>query len=306
MRLGIPMREPSLMVDGILIVDKPSGWTSHDVVAKLRGVFHQKRIGHTGTLDPDATGVLVVALGRATRLVRYLQLAPKTYRGEISFGVATDTLDAAGLVLERCEMQISEDQVRVAMGAFIGEIEQLPPMVSAVKIDGRKLYEAARAGETVERTPRSVRIDRFELEAFSPGPFPSATVLVECGSGTYIRALAADLGVALGGCAHLAGLRRLSVGGFGLGEASTLEAIIANPEAALLPLEAAAHELVPVQVAAEHVEPIRHGAVFPAPALIGDRSDEGPFAILGPTGDLLAVYERRRGAVKPSVVLVAQ
>ena len=294
------------MHDGLVIVDKPAGWTSHDVVAKLRGVYKQKRIGHTGTLDPDATGVLVVALGRATRLVRYLQLASKIYRGEVAFGVATDTLDAAGEVLERCEMNIDEATVRTAMPAFLGDIQQLPPMVSAVKIDGRKLYEAARAGETVERSPRTVRIDRFELEAFTPGPFPHATVLVECGSGTYIRALAADLGVALGGCAHLASLRRLSVGGFTLDDAHDLDAIIAEPEAMLLPLESAAHELVPVTITADHIEPVRHGAVFPAPALIGERSDEGPFAILSPEGALLAVYERRKGSVKPSVVLAAQ
>lgn len=300
------MREPSPVHDGLVIVDKPADWTSHDVVAKLRGVYRQKRVGHTGTLDPDATGVLVVALGRATRLVRYLQLAPKIYRGEIAFGVATDTLDASGAVLERCEMSIDESLVRAAMPAFVGEIEQLPPMVSAVKVDGRKLYELARAGETIERAPRTVRIDRFELETFEPGPFPRATVLVECGSGTYIRALAADLGVALGGCAHLAGLRRLSVGGFTLDDARPLDAIIAAPDTALLPLEAAARELATVTITQEHVEPVRHGAVFPAPALIGDRTEEGPFAILSPEGALLAVYERRRGAVKPSVVLAAQ
>jgi tRNA pseudouridine55 synthase len=294
------------MHDGLVIIDKPAGWTSHDVVAKLRGVYKQKRIGHTGTLDPDATGVLVVALGRATRLVRYLQLASKIYRGDIAFGVATDTLDASGTVLERCEMNIDAALVAAAMPAFLGEIEQLPPMVSAVKVDGRRLYEAARAGETVERKTRTVRIDRFELEAFTPGPFPSATVLVECGSGTYIRALAADLGVALGGCAHLSGLRRLSVGGFTLDDARPLDTVIAEPEAALLPLEAAAHELTPVTITTDHLEAVRHGVVFPAPALIGDRTDDGPFAILDPEGKLLAVYERRRGSVKPSVVLAVQ
>lgn len=289
--------------DGLVIIDKPAGWTSHDVVAKLRGVYGQRRIGHTGTLDPDATGVLVVALGRATRLVRYLQLAAKSYEGEIAFGVATDTLDAAGAVLERSPMAIDEAMLLNVIPSFLGDIEQLPPMVSAVKVEGRKLYEAARKGEVVERTPRPVHIESISVTSFTPGPFPLATVDVTCGSGTYIRALAADIGVALGGCAHLASLRRTSVGGFTLDDAHTLDAVIADPDAALLPIERAAHELVPVTIAPECVAPVQHGMVFPAGALIGERPEVGPFAILSPDGALLAVYERRNTSVKPSVVL---
>ena len=195
------------MIDGLLVVDKPAGWTSHDVVAKLRGATRQRRIGHAGTLDPDATGVLLVGLGRVTRLMRFLQETTKSYRGVVSFGVATNTLDAAGEVLERREMPVTRAEVEQALPPFRGGILQIPPMVSALKVDGKRLHELAREGKEVERAARPVRIDRFDIEAFEPGPFPQATVLVDCSSGTYIRSLAADLGTALGGCAHLASLQ---------------------------------------------------------------------------------------------------
>lgn len=291
------------MIDGLVIVDKPSGWTSHDVVGKLRRVYGQKRVGHAGTLDPDATGVLVVGLGRVTRLLRFVQETTKRYRGEVAFGVATDTLDASGRVLERHPMPLERAQVEAATRCLTGEIEQLPPMVSAVKVGGRKLYEAARRGEEVERDPRRVTVHRFEVESFEPGPYPVATVVVECSSGTYVRALAADLGTTLGGCAHLATLRRLAVGSFALDRAATIEAVEAEPEAAVHdPVEAVAH-LERLDVDHETASAVGHGVVFPASALLGDREIDGPFAVVGPGGRLLAVYERRRGACKPVVVL---
>ena len=291
------------MTDGLVVVDKPAGWTSHDVVARLRRVYGQKRVGHAGTLDPDATGVLLVGLGRVTRLLRFLQEQPKRYRGRVVFGVATDTLDAAGAVLERTEMPLDEGDVRAVACRFVGEIEQLPPMVSAVKIGGRKLYEAARRGEEVERAPRRVRIDRLEIEEFVPGPFPEAVVTVECSSGTYIRALAADLGTALGGCAHLAELRRLGSGGFTLDDTNTIEAVEADSEAAVLAPLDALRDFPRVEVDHETATAVGHGVVFPAPALAGEPAPEGPFAVVGPAGDLLAVYECHKGACKPSVVL---
>jgi tRNA pseudouridine55 synthase len=202
--------------DGLVVVDKPAGWTSHDVVGKLRRVYGQRKVGHAGTLDPDATGVLLVGLGRATRLLRFLQEQGKAYRGRVRFGVATTTLDAAGEIVEQRPMPVSAEEVAAAMPRFVGDIEQIPPMVSAVQIGGRRLHELARKGEEVERAPRPVHVDTFVLEAFEPGPYPEATVLVECGSGTYVRTLAADLGTALGGCAHLGSLRRLRVGSFTL------------------------------------------------------------------------------------------
>src|SRR6476661_1439877 len=157
------------MRDGLVVVDKAAGWTSHDVVAKLRGIYRQKRVGHAGTLDPDATGVLLVGLGRVTRLLRYLQEAGKEYRGRVAFGVATDTLDASGAVLERTEMTVTRDALDRAARGFVGDIEQVPPMVSALKVGGRRLYELARAGEEVERAARPVRIDALVVEEFDPG-----------------------------------------------------------------------------------------------------------------------------------------
>ena len=214
------------------MVDKPAAHTSHDVVARMRKIYGQRRVGHAGTLDPDATGVLLVGLGRATRL----HAVPPGHRASrtaarVVFGVATDTLDAAGAVLERAEMPLdAASRSSGARGAFVGDIEQIPPMVSAIKIDGRKLYELARAGETVERAARHVRVDALVVEEFVGGAYPEATIRVDCSSGTYVRTLAADLGTALGGCAHLGELRRLRVGSFGLDEAHSLEAIAADPE----------------------------------------------------------------------------
>ncbi len=291
------------LVDGLVVVDKPAGWTSHDVVAKLRRVFSIRRVGHAGTLDPDATGVLLVGVGRVTRLLRFLTDTTKVYEGGINFGVATDTLDAAGQETDRRPMPgLTAEAVAEASGRFVGEIDQVPPMVSAVKVDGRRLYELARRGETVERAPRRVRIDSIDVEGFSAGDFPTATVRVSCGSGTYIRSLADDLGTALGGCAHLAWLRRLAVGPFGIEEAHPLpEVEETGVEVLLPPLEAVRH-LERVAVDADLAHGVRHGAVFPVATLCPGEAHD-PVAIVGPEGELLAVYERRQAAARPLVVL---
>jgi tRNA pseudouridine55 synthase len=290
-------------VDGLVVVDKPAGWTSHDVVARLRKVYGIRRVGHAGTLDPDATGVLLVGLGRVTRLLRFLSEAGKVYRGEVAFGVATDTLDAAGAVTERRPMPLTRAEIEAAAKGFVGEIEQVPPMVSAVKVGGRRLHELARQGEEVERAPRMVRVDRLEVEAVEDGDFPRARLLVECGSGTYIRTLAADLGRALGGPAHLAWLRRLSVGSFGLDEAHSLDEVAADPARVLLPPVEAVRHLDRVDVAADVARGVRHGAVFPVGTLTGDQTGSGPVAVVGPEGSLLALYDRGRAAARPIVVL---
>jgi tRNA pseudouridine55 synthase len=290
------------VTDGLVVVDKPAAWTSHDVVARLRKVYDQRRVGHAGTLDPDATGVLLVGLGRATRLLRYLQDTDKAYRGTVVFGIATSTLDASGEVVEQQPMPVSREQVEAATERFVGDLEQLPPMVSAVKVGGRRLHQLARAGVDVERAPRRVRVDRFLVESFEAGPYPAATVLVECGSGTYVRSLAADLGMALGGCAHLASLRRLAVGSFTSAEARELPAVEADPAAAVLSLSTAMRDLERVDVDAEQARAASHGIAFPAGAL-GERG-AGPFAVVAPGGDLVAVYERSAAACKPAVVLV--
>jgi tRNA pseudouridine55 synthase len=290
------------MIDGLVVVDKPAGWTSHDIVARMRKVYGQRRVGHAGTLDPDATGVLLVGLGRVTRLLRFLQIAAKEYRGTVKFGIATSTLDAAGDVLDRVPMAVTREQVEEAATRFVGDIEQIPPMVSAVKVGGRRLHELARAGEEVDRAPRPVHIERLVVETFEPGPYPEAEVLVECSSGTYVRTLAADLGAALGGCAHLARLRRLSVGSFTLDESHDLDAIAADPTASLVAPVVAMRDLERVDVGAELARAVRHGATFTAGGLA--TAGDGPYAVVDAgDGSLLAVYERRGAGLKPAVVV---
>jgi tRNA pseudouridine55 synthase len=289
--------------DGLVVVDKAAGWTSHDVVAKLRGVYGQRRVGHAGTLDPDATGVLLVGLGRCTRLLRFLQEGVKEYRGVVSFGVATSTLDAGGEILDREPMRLTHEQVERAARAFVGEIDQIPPMVSAIKIDGRRLHELAREGKEVDRAPRRVRIDCIDVESFTPGEYPTATLRVECGSGTYIRSLAADLGAALGGCAHLASLTRLRVGSFAITDARPLDEIGREPERAVLSPLVAMRDLERLDVDDEHARAVTHGMVFPATLAAASDLADGPFAVVGPDSELLAVYERRRAALAPVVVL---
>ncbi|TMK64564.1 MAG: tRNA pseudouridine(55) synthase TruB [Actinobacteria bacterium] len=291
------------MYDGLVVVDKPPGWTSHDVVAKLRKAYGQRRIGHAGTLDPDATGVLLVGAGRATRLLRFLQNATKAYRAEIVFGVATTTLDAAGDIVDRQEMSITPDDLTQVAARFVGEIEQVPPMVSAVKVGGRRLHELARLGVEVDRDARRVRVDRLDVESFEPGAYPRATVVVECSSGTYVRSLAADLGTALGGCAHVATLRRLRVGSFVLDEAHPLDAVLAEPQACLLPPLVAVRDLPRVDATAELTRGARHGVTFAVSAFTGVPASSGPVALVDPAGQLLAVYERTGSALRPLVVV---
>ncbi|MEW6154905.1 MAG: tRNA pseudouridine(55) synthase TruB [Actinomycetota bacterium] len=206
-----------------MVVDKPAGITSHDVVARCRRLFGQRRVGHGGTLDPDATGVLLVGLGQATRLLRFLSELPKSYVGEIVLGTATSTLDASGEVVGEWDMAAVTPELaaRVAAERFTGAIEQVPPMVSALKVGGRRLHELAREGVEVERAPRPVTVYRFDV---APGPAPGAlSAHVTCSAGTYVRSLAADLGEALGGGAHLRALRRTAVGPFGEAEAVPLD-----------------------------------------------------------------------------------
>lgn len=279
-------------VHGVAVVDKPAGVTSHDVVAMLRRRFGERQVGHAGTLDPDATGVLVVAVGMATRLLRFVGDSRKAYQGEVVLGVETDTLDAAGNVTATHEMQAVtvDDARRVVAAHLLGPIEQIPPMVSAIRVDGRRLHELAREGVEVERAPRPVTIHRFDVDDGSqPGVL---RIDVECSSGTYVRTLAADLGRLLGGGAHLRALRRTAVGAFTLAEAGSPD------ECELLPVEAAVRSLERVDVDADVAALIANGRVLAA------WSGSGPWAVHGPDGTLLAVYEVFRGGqAKPAVVL---
>lgn len=283
---------------GLAVVDKAAGWTSHDVVAKARGLLGTRKVGHSGTLDPDATGVLLLGVGKATRLLRYLGLGTKQYTGVIVLGTATTTLDASGEVTGTWAMDgVTLDDVRRAAAALTGDIEQVPPMVSAVRVGGRRLHELAREGIEVARAARPVRVHRFEVGApTGPGAFP---IEVECSSGTYIRTLAADVGTALGGGAHLRDLRRTAIGSFTLDDAVALEAL--TPEH-VLPPAAAVRDLPSLSVGPEVAADVAHGKVLPLER-IGAAGD-GPWPLLDESGTLLAVYEPHGDATaKPAVVL---
>ncbi len=211
-------------MDGVLNVLKPPGMTSHDVVDAIRRLVGQRRVGHTGTLDPGAAGVLVLVLGRATRIAEFLSEADKAYRFELTFGMATETGDAFGEITSTADASgLSEEQLADVLPQFLGEIEQLPPMTSAVKVGGVPLYRRARRGETVAVQPRRVRIYRLRLLRFWPGARPRALLDVECGKGTYVRALARDIGEAVGTGAHASFMLRLRVGGFSLEASRPLE-----------------------------------------------------------------------------------
>ncbi len=285
-----------MSIDGLVVLDKPAGCTSHDVVARCRKIFGQRRVGHGGTLDPDATGVLLVGLGRATRLLGYLTALPKSYRAEVVLGTETTTLDDSGEVTASYDMAgVGLEDVRRAAATFVGEIDQIPPMVSAVSVGGRRLHELARAGIEVERAPRRVTVLRFDV---APGPGPwSFAIEVDCTSGTYVRTLAADLGTALGGGAHLRRLRRTAVGPFTAERAVALDDL--GPADVLSPAAAVAH-LPGVTVEAAVAAAVGYGKILEV-----DWAGDGPWAVHDGDGRLLAVYEPySEGRAKPSVVLV--
>lgn len=280
---------------GFAIVDKPRGWTSHDVVAKARGVFKTRKVGHSGTLDPDATGVLLLGIGKATRVLRFLDGVPKAYTGEIRFGSETDSLDSTGVTTKTYEMGVVDlEAARSAALALTGDILQVPPMVSAKKVGGKRLHELAREGIEIEREPVPVTVHSFELAATDDPMVLRCTV--ECSAGTYIRSLAADLGTALGGGAHLHGLRRTAIGSFTEEMAAPLE------EAEIRPAAEFVFDLGLIEVADDVALDVRFGRVFPA-ARIG-ATGEGPYPLVDASGELLAVYEPHRGeTIKPAVVL---
>ena len=223
------------MPNGIVIIDKPHGWTSMDVCAKLRGILHEKRVGHAGTLDPMATGVLPVFVGQATKAVSFAEGGQKVYEAVLQLGLVTDTQDTTGETLEERAVTVTEDEVRAALPRFLGEIEQIPPMYSAIKVNGQKLYDLARQGKEVARKPRRITIYDLALtEELGNGQY---ALRVECSKGTYIRTLCHDLGQALGCGGCMAALRRTEASGFCIGEAVTLEDAAREGEALLRPLD---------------------------------------------------------------------
>ena len=276
---------------GLAVVDKPAGVTSHDVVGMLRRRFDERQVGHAGTLDPDATGVLLVGVGKATRLLRFLTALGKTYTADVVLGTSTSTLDASGAVTGTFDMSgITADMARtVATEHLTGPIMQIPPMVSAVRVDGRRLHELAREGVEVERQPRPVTVHSFDVAATDE---PSILRIdVRCSAGTYIRTLADDLGRMLGGGAHLRDLRRTAVGSFVESEARPPD------ECELIASVEALRDYSRVAVDDAVAEMVRHGRVL-------DRFEgDGPWAVVDGQGSLLAVYEMFGAAAKPAVVV---
>lgn len=281
---------------GCLVIDKPTGCTSHDVVDSVRRALGTRKVGHAGTLDPDATGVLVLGVGPATKLLQFVTGVDKTYVGEVVFGTETSTLDAAGDVVATYDMSLELAAVQEAAQSFVGDILQVPPMVSAVKVDGKRLHELAREGKEIEREPRPVVVHRYDVAATEDPLVYTADV--SCGSGTYVRSLAADLGTALGGGAHLRALRRTSVGPFTLDDATPLDAFEENPEAALAPVGSMLRHLPQLDVDETVATQVRHGRS------LGPGGGQGQFAIVH-NGHVLAVYEARDGEMRPVKVLAA-
>ena len=289
--------------DGLIVVDKHAGPTSHDVVNRLRRLFATKRVGHAGTLDPPATGILLVGLGRATRILPFLQVLPKTYRAVVVFGTTTSTQDATGTILEERPCSFTADDLRAAAATMVGEISQIPPMVSAVRVGGERLYKAARRGEEVERPARTVTVYGLDVTAFD-GAAGQATLDVRCSSGTYVRTLAADIGEMLGCGAHLKTLRRTAIGSLGESGAVTVAELDAmepdQRQAAVLPMAAAMRDFESVTVSGEELHAVGHGRSLGEP----DDSVGDPVAVVDPEGRLVAVYRRQGAGLRPAAVLL--
>jgi len=286
--------EPPL---GFAVVDKESGWTSHDVVARGRKVFGTRKVGHSGTLDPGATGVLLLGVGRATRLLRFLTALTKTYTATVVLGTETSTLDDSGDITATHDMSgVTDDEIRDAAAGFVGSIEQVPPMVSAIKIDGKRLHQLAREGVEVERAPRPVTIHSLGVDSIDLAE-STFSMTVSCSSGTYIRSLAADIGAALGGGAHLRDLRRTAIGSFTVDEARPID------DATLMSPATGLRDYQRVTIDAGVAADVRHGKVLSRDeaSFVGT----GPWVVCGPAGELLAVYEPHGpGRAKPAVVLM--
>lgn len=287
-------KRPDTGPNGFVVVDKEAGWTSHDVVAKARGVLGTRKVGHSGTLDPGATGVLVLGVGRGTRLLRFITELEKTYVAEAVLGVETDSLDADGVVTATHDMSgVTIEDVRRVAACFVGNIEQVPPMVSALKVDGRRLHELAREGKTVDRKPRPVTVHELHVDEV-PGEPDVFRFTTRCGSGTYIRSIAADIGTALGGGAHVRYLRRTAIGRHTEAAATRLE------QAPLISLAEGLADYPSVVLDVEEVRRARQGQRLAADRLVG----EGPWVLLDEEGEVVAVHERvGSGAIKPAVVI---
>jgi tRNA pseudouridine55 synthase len=274
---------------GLVVVDKPAGMTSHDVVARVRRLAGTRKVGHAGTLDPMATGVLLVGVNRATRLLGHLALTEKAYDAVVRLGAATTTDDADGETTSRAPADgIADEPVRAAFAGLVGQIEQVPSSVSAIKVDGRRAYARARAGENVELKARPVTVHAIEVrDIVRHDEMLDVTVSVRCSSGTYIRAIARDVGAALGVGGHLTALRRTAVGPFTLGEARTLDAL--GDHLTVLPITDIARRCFP----SRDLDDAEAASVSVGRRLGLDLGVEGPVALFDPAGEFLALYEQR-------------
>jgi tRNA pseudouridine55 synthase len=274
--------------EGLLLVDKPSGMTSHDAVDIVRRSLGTRKVGHAGTLDPMATGLLVLGVGRATRLLRYLGELPKTYAATGRLGEETDTLDADGEIVRTAPVDVSLAEVERACASLVGESMQTPPAYSAVKVGGRKLYEAARRGEVLEAPARPIRVDAFEVSAFDGRDLEAR---ITCSAGTYVRGLVADVGRSLGCGAHLVRLRRTAIGSFRVQEARP------PGEGALEPVERAVRHLPSIVLEPEEARAASHGRP------LGPAGILGPYAVLDPEGAVVGIYRDEGPMARPEVIL---
>ncbi|MCM1148970.1 MAG: tRNA pseudouridine(55) synthase TruB [Butyricicoccus sp.] len=281
-------------MNGILLIDKPEGWTSHDVVAKLRGVLHERRAGHSGTLDPMATGLLVLFFGRATRAVEFAGNDVKEYRAGIRFGVTTDTQDITGRVLSKADADFTAEQLDKALQRFRGDILQLPPMYSAIKVGGKKLYEIARRGGEVERKPREVHIFSLERESGADGEI---FLNVRCSKGTYIRTLCHDIGQALGCGACMSSLRRTRAGAFDVAQAYSIEQVqraadSGGVESLLLPVDTLFSSCGSFELSDKQEKCLRNGGTFTCSMA------EGRYRAYSSSGEFIALAEVHSGEMR--------
>ena len=281
-------------MNGIILVDKPCGWTSHDVVGKLRGILRERRIGHSGTLDPMATGLLVVFAGRATRAVEFAEADSKEYIAGLRLGVSTDTQDTTGNVLNTCETLPSKDELIAAANGFLGEISQIPPMYSAIKMNGKKLYELARRGEIVERSPRKVTISKLELV----GEDKSDYILdIHCSKGTYIRTLCSDIGDKLGCGGCMSSLRRVKAGVFSITQAHTMEQIqaaadLGGLDGIIIPVDTLFTDKPKLTVNEFEEKKLRNGNT------IKTKSADGTYRVYSESGEFLLLAEVKDNLLK--------
>lgn len=282
-------------MNGILLVDKPADWTSNDVVIKLKGVLHERRIGHSGTLDPMATGLLVVFVGRATRAVEFAEAHDKRYIAGLHLGLVTDTQDISGTVLESRDADVSAAELRPALARFIGEQEQVPPMYSAIKVNGRRLYDIARSGGEVERKARKIKISRIDIVGRKNGDY---LLDISCSKGTYIRALCNDIGAALGCGGCMSSLRRVAAGEFSVDSARTLEEVIAaaeewEAESLLLPVDSLFKSLPTFEVDEPREKRIRNGSEIKTPYL-----SDGEYRVYSKSGEFLMLGRVKDGKMR--------